>query len=531
MMTNESGLSDFRRVYEAHSQDILAEGMRCALEHPEFGPAMQNMDQEQFALQNRHGHELLLACLAGDRGPYEEHLRRQGFAFATMGVSFRGWYDLVTASARPIGPLLLAAYESEPRRLAGALLAWQTFQGMVLATVGEGYLLGMENVRKGQEMFRGLLEAAPDAIVITDENGTIRIINAQTERLFGYSRDELIGQPVEVFVPERYRGRHPAHRTNFMGEPRVRAMGSGLELFGRRKDGSEFPVEISLSPLQTEEGILVSSAIRDISDRKANEKAREDAWRQVEVLNQALEKRAAELEVINRELESFSYSVSHDLRGPLRALDGFSKALTDKYMDQPLDERGKDYLERIRRASQRMGVLIDDLLKLSRITRVELNSQDVDLGDLAGRIALELQEAQPHRKVTFVVADGMLVHADPHLMEIALSNLMNNAWKFTSKVPEARIEVGLQMVQNQPTYFVRDNGAGFDMKYVGQLFGAFQRLHSAAEFEGTGIGLAIVQRVIIRHGGRVWAESAVGEGATFYFTIEPKRQLALSKPA
>ena len=224
---------------------------------------------------------------------------------------------------------------------------------------------------------------------------------------------------------------------------------------------------------------------------------------------------AARLEEANAELESFAYSVSHDLRAPLRGIDGFGAILVEDY-GAALDDDGREYLARIRAATQRMGRLIDDLLKLSRVGRAELVRQPVDLSELAGRIAGELRRADPSRAVTFTVAPGLEVDADPALAEVALANLLGNAWKFTSKTPEAALEFG---TGGPGCFFVRDNGAGFDMTYATKLFGAFQRLHTAADFEGTGIGLATVKRIVQRHGGWVRARSVVGRGATFVFTL------------
>ncbi len=231
-----------------------------------------------------------------------------------------------------------------------------------------------------------------------------------------------------------------------------------------------------------------------------------------------------ELEATNRELEAFSYSVSHDLRAPLRSIDGFSQILVEDYADE-IDEEGRDYLTRVRSASQRMGTLIDDILGLSRVTRGSMERKRLDLGALAEEVAEELREARPERKVEFSAQKGLEVWGDPKLLRVALVNLIGNAWKFTAKKPEARVEFGLSERLSHrghvPVYYVRDNGAGFDEAYSAKLFGAFQRLHRADEFEGTGIGLATVQRVVHRHGGRIWAEGEVGRGATFYFTLRP----------
>lgn len=225
-----------------------------------------------------------------------------------------------------------------------------------------------------------------------------------------------------------------------------------------------------------------------------------------------------DLEHKNRELESFSYAVSHDLQAPLRRIDSFSRAVLES-QGEKLDEAGRRYLERVREASQHMAQLIDDVLYLSRVTRADLREHDVDLSGVATLILSRLQESEPARKVEVKVRPGVVVCGDGQLLRIALANLLENSWKFTSKQPEARIEFGVTQASGEPTYFVRDNGAGFDMTYADRLFGPFQRLHPQNEFAGSGIGLATVQRIIHRHGGQVWAEGLVGQGATFRFTL------------
>jgi signal transduction histidine kinase len=252
----------------------------------------------------------------------------------------------------------------------------------------------------------------------------------------------------------------------------------------------------------------------------------------VELANQQLEKeieerKRAEEETLrvnrevvaaNKELETFSYSVSHDLRAPLRTIDGFSHALLEDCADR-LDDAGKTHLNRIRAATQRMGSLIDDLLNLSRLSRTEMHRQSLDISALACSIASDLQKAQPERRIELRIEDGLKTTADPGLLRVVLENLLSNAWKFTSKQESARIEFGMARGNGAPAYFVRDDGVGFDPAYADRLFGAFQRLHATTDFAGTGVGLATVQRIVHRHGGRIWAESAVGQGATFYFTI------------
>jgi len=617
--------------------------------------------------------------------------------------------------------------------------------------------------KRADEKFRQAIEAAPNGMVLVDREGKIILVNAQMEKSFGYTREELLGKPIEMLVPERFRTIHPSHRNDFMNHPTTRSMGSGRELFGVRKDNTEFPVEIGLNPIQTEHGMMVLGTVVDISERKlaqetlrqsqaqlagvigsamdaiitvgedhrivlfnsaaermflypseeaigqsldrfipkrfrpshrehiaefgrthvtrrtmgrlgalfglradgeefpieasisqlesdgrkfftvilrdisermrTEESLREQArtldlapvlirdlhgriifwntgaqqmygwtseeavgkvthallqtefpraleeikarlfgyghwegevthtkkngeqivvashWvlhknehdepqailevnnditerkqaeQEIRRLNEQLERRVeertAELQAANKELEAFSYSVSHDLRAPLRHINGFSQALLEDYMDQ-LDETGRGYLREVRHASQEMAQLIDDVLQLARVTRSEMRRERVSLSELAQTVVADLRKREPERTVVAQIEEGLQAHGDKRLFRIMLTNLIDNAWKFTSKQQEPRIVFGHEVDNGETSYFVRDNGAGFDMAYVDRLFGAFQRLHTASEFEGTGIGLATVQRIINRHGGRVWAEGSVNQGATFYFTL------------
>ncbi len=292
---------------------------------------------------------------------------------------------------------------------------------------------------------------------------------------------------------------------------------SGIAIWGTIHDLGPFAgraLHESLLLLQifvatvTVTGLILAAVLTERANANlAEQAARED-----------LARHASQLEAANKELEAFAYSVSHDLRAPLRSVAGFSQALTEDYAEQ-IDDEGRDMLERIRAASERMAQLIDDMLVLSQLTRTEMRRERVDLSALAQAIATELRQRAPERHVDFVIESGLVVDGDSRLLRVAIENLLENAWKFTSKTPRARIEVGAKIEAGRKSHFVRDNGAGFDMAYADKLFGAFQRLHGANEFPGTGIGLATVQRVLHRHGGQAWADGKVGQGATISFSL------------
>jgi PAS domain S-box-containing protein len=346
--------------------------------------------------------------------------------------------------------------------------------------------------------FRGLLEAAPDATVCVDESGRIVLVNAQAERLFGYPREELAGQPVEILVPDAIKAGHPALRAGYAADLRPRLMGAGLDLSARRRDGTTFPAEIALSALDTDQGTLVSAAVRDVTQQR---QVRDDLKR------------------INQDLQSFSYSLAHDLRTPLRSLAGFSTALIEDYADT-LGENGRGYAQRIEAASEHMGRILDDLLRLSRVSGATISLLPVDLGAEAATIAAGLQRQDPGRRVCFTIQQPARAMADPALIREVLHHLLGNAWKFTSGRDHASIEFGMTPATDaRVCCYVRDNGAGFDPAFAHQLFQPFQRLHTTGEFPGTGIGLASVRQVVDRHHGRTWAEGTVGAGATFYFTL------------
>jgi PAS domain S-box-containing protein len=382
-----------------------------------------------------------------------------------------------------------------------------------------GYLLiGTDNTARQRAelatvLLAAVVESSSDAVMGLELNGVITRWNAAAERIFGYSAEEIVGQPIAMIIPPDRLDEEKEILSKIKNGQRT----EHFETERLRKDGGLISVSVSVSPIKDARGRVIgaSKLARDITERKRAE-------REIRHLNTDLEQRVvertAQLLTANNELEAFSYSVSHDLRAPLRSLDGFSQALLEDCADK-LDAEAQDHLRRIRGASQRMGHLIDDLLNLSRLTRVEMNRQAVDLSKIAHEVADELRAGEPGREATVVIAEGLVAQGDPQLLRIALTNLFANAWKFTAKRPDARIEFGCAGENGDAAFFVRDNGVGFDMAYAGKLFGAFQRLHAMHDFPGTGIGLVTVQRIVHRHGGRIWAQSAVQAGATFNFSL------------
>lgn len=378
------------------------------------------------------------------------------------------------------------------------------------------------DLQASEERYRTLADSMPQIVWTANPDGWLDYYNRQWFDYTGMTLEQTEGwgwQPVL----------HPddTERCLKRWEQAV-ATGENYEVeyrFKRHSDGQYRWHLGRATPVRDGQGRIVKwyGTCTDIEEHKRTEQALQENQEQIRRINAELEQRVlertAELAVANKELESFSYSVSHDLRSPLRSIDGFSQALLEDYNDK-LDAQAQNYLHRVRAASQRMAQLIDDMLNLSRVSRGEMRREEIDLSRMARDITEQLQRAQPERIVEVKIEDGIKARGDDRLLRIALENLLGNAWKFTSKQPSSRIEFGAQAGDaGEDVFFVRDNGAGFDMAYADKLFGAFQRLHSIDEFEGTGVGLATVQRIIRRHGGRIWAESQPGRGATFYFTL------------
>ena len=378
------------------------------------------------------------------------------------------------------------------------MIALIIFGNTIILKRDQEKILLIESIQNAEKKLRKIVESAPDAMVIVNSDGIINMVNNQTEKLFGYNQQDLYNKTIEILIPDKFQASHADHRNRYVQHPTVRNMGVGLELYGKHKNGHEFPVEVSLSPINVDEESWICAAIRDITDRKNKE---------LEILK------------LNKELQSFTYSVSHDLRAPLRSIHGYTKILEEDYGDK-LDDEGKTVLNTVLRNATRMGTLIDDLLAFSRLGRQSLQKQSIDTNTLVHAIIKEISQNQPNIKNTWKISKNLpIIFGDHTLIQQVFINLLSNAVKYSSKAKKPAIEVGFYREPNHSIFFVKDNGVGFDMKYQNKLFQVFQRLHNIKDFEGTGVGLAIVKLIVDKHGGKVWAEGMINKGATFYFSI------------
>jgi PAS domain S-box-containing protein len=367
----------------------------------------------------------------------------------------------------------------------------------------------MEVIRDKSEQVEVILSNAPSAVVVIGADDKVVRWNERATQMFGYKPEEAVGLSIAtLIIPERYIKSHRRGLMHYLETGEGPLLNTMVEVAAKHKNGKEFPVELGISAVKSAGQELFVGFLNDISMRReAEERLRDINF---------------ELENSNRELESFSYSVSHDLRAPLRAINGYTQILMKEYTDI-LDDRGKQMMNSVLSNVKKMGVLIDDLLALSRFGRAELKKQKVDMERLFQNAANELRRNNDRAGIEVKI--GSLPHAmaDPTLISQAVTNLVSNAVKYSSKSEKPKVEIGATKKDGETVYFVRDNGTGFDMKFYGKLFGVFQRLHDSSEFEGTGVGLAIVKRIIDRHEGHIWADSELGKGATFYFTLGKKQ--------
>lgn len=379
-------------------------------------------------------------------------------------------------------------------------------------------------LRKSEERYRSLIETTNDWIWEIDENFCFTYSSLKIQTILGHELESVIGESIFKLMPENARARAEEQFNGFAENQKAFV---NREYAFKDADGEIAIFETSGIPLFNNNGIFYGyrGIAKEITERKKTEQ-------QIAQLNDELEHKVIErtkmLQIANKELEAFSYSVSHDLRAPLRSIDGFSQALIEDY-ESELDETGKNYLERVRSAAQKMSTLIDDMIKLAKVSRTSIDIRTINLSDMAQSITDDLKERYPQRSTDITIEPDLVAAGDPNLLKVVFQNLLENAWKFTSKEDTTIIEVGCKQDEGETAYFVKDNGAGFDMNYAAKLFTPFQRLHKETDYPGTGIGLSTVQRIIHRHLGKIWAEGEPGRGATFYFTLNPNRSTMAGK--
>ncbi|MDR3718514.1 MAG: PAS domain S-box protein [Bryobacteraceae bacterium] len=498
----------FDVITERKKADLSAREWRRAFEQAEIGIALVKPGVETFSAVN--------ATFARERGYSPDDLIGKPITLVNPAERFARMREIVEQANGPAGHV---AVESVHLRKDGS--RFPVFLDLTGVRDEEGRLVSLviiaqdltewkraeEERHRSDALYRAIMRSLPGTgLFVVDHDLRYIAVEGDLPSLIGFPREALLGRQVgEVLEPAKA----PASIARF----RRTLEGASVDA---ENDFQGCTVWTRYVPLRDSTG-SVTAAVALTIDITTRKRAEDEIRRLNEDLEARVHSRTVQLEAALKELEAFSYSVSHDLRSPLRGIDGWSLALIEDYGDS-LDETAQRYLGRVRSETQRMGLLIDDLLQLSRVASAELKRERVDLSAAAHRVASRLREENPGRRIEFQIEDGLLMLGDARLLDVVLTNLFNNAVKFTGPRAEARIEFGLTETAGERAFFVRDNGVGFNMAYASSLFSAFQRLHKASEFPGTGIGLATVQRVIRRHGGRVWAEAVAGAGATFYFT-------------
>jgi len=510
-----SSLKRERSLVEQNAESSLQSEARLSGIIASAMDAIMTLDGEQKILLFNTAAETMFKCTAADaigqpverfipkrfRGSHADHVRKFGETHVT------------TRSMTSLGGIFGLRGDGEEFPIEASISQLETtgqkFYTVILRDISE-----RNRAEEVSERLAAIVESSDDAIIGKDLDGVATNWNAGAERLFGYSAREMVGQPLMRLIPP-----DREHEEKEILD-RVRS-GQGVRHFDTvrlHKDGSTIYVSVTVSPIKNSAGkiIGVSKVARDISERK---RAENEIFELNETLEERVNERTLQLETVNKDLESFSYSVSHDLRAPLRHIDGFVQLLAKREVEN-LDDTSAHYLDVISAAVSRMGKLIDELLAFSRTGRQELKSRRVDLNLLVKQSQQELVPPIEGRNIEWKISKLPPVDGDPVLLGLVMTNLMSNAIKYTRNRENAAIEIGaLDDSAKQATIFVRDNGAGFDMQYADKLFGVFQRLHRENEFEGIGIGLATVQKIVNRHGGRIWAEAEPDKGATFYFMV------------
>lgn len=372
----------------------------------------------------------------------------------------------------------------------------------------------VEQIKKAEDKLRNFLERAPDSIIVVSETGIIQLVNAQTVKMFGYNREEMIGNNIELLMPQRYEKMHPFRRFRFYETAKSTQIAEAFELFALRKDGREFPVEMSLSPMETDEGLMLTASIRDVSEKKQLEKAIRDTNI---TLERKVKQRTEELERKNKELEQFAYVASHDMQEPLRTTSSFVDLLRKQYKGK-LDDQADKYLDYIVQSSDRMKILIRDLLDYSRLGR-EKEKYQVDCNSIVEQVKADLNRVIRDNEAEIRTGRLPVLDGFPTELKLLFQNLVSNSIKFRRPDVPPVVEINAAKNDGEWEFSVRDNGIGIEAQYLDRIFVIFQRLHNRTDYDGSGIGLAHCKKIVELHEGRIWVESMPGEGSTFYFTI------------
>lgn len=536
-ITQEKEIMAYYVVFEKYA-DVLTKKLTEDLQnHPVFGKLIKGMPKEVLEAQNKVSRELQEdAIINGNWQPYIEYQAKQGREYAKLGLEFKAWFELVGMVKDYLRPYLYQEYRNGTALLS-ALSGMNRFMDIAMSTIGEAYIEEKNAIiKERQDLFSSIVNSSEDAILSKTLDGEITSWNPGAEEVFGYSAAEIIGKNISVLIPPNLRD----EEKKIIEKIRNGKYVNHYETERVRKDGKTIRVSLTISPIKDSCGNVIgaSNISRDITERI---KLEEEEKRTLELTiankilareNDEKEKRAAELalanrelkqaqarlESVNKELEAYSYSISHDLRTPLRGISGYAQILWEDYGNKLDGEAGR-IISNIRKNTEKMEQLINDILAYSRLGQKELKMHKINMQDTVNDIWEELVHEQAHRNIELRISELLPAKADNTTIRQVWVNLISNAIKYSKLREKAIIEINSEIKGKEVIYCVKDNGAGFDMRYANKLFGIFQRLHSNEEFQGTGVGLAIVQRIISKHGGRVWAESKVNEGASFYFTL------------